>query len=421
MSNITDKKIVIIGGGFAGLQLCRKLRNKKGFHVLLIDRENHHMFQPLFYQVATARLEPSSISFPFRKIFQRAKNIDFLMANVEQIHSAENKIQTDQGEIEFDELVIATGAYTNFFGNDSVREHSLSMKTTHEAIYIRNHTLMNFERMMEKKNKEGSKNIVVVGGGPTGVELAGSFAEMKNLILPKDYPRLDVKDIKIYMIEGAEYPLNVMSMKAKTSAKKYLEQLGVEVITETFVNNYDGETVSLSTGTKIVSDNVIWAAGVKGNYVEGLNEEVEQKGNRYKVNRQSKIDGYESIYALGDVAYMETEKFPNGHPQVANVAINQANTLAKNLRNPEKKLEFEYKDLGSMATVGKHKAVVDAPFGSITGFFAWFIWMFLHLMLILSVRNKLIIFINWAWSYFTRDTSLRLILRARQKNWGSVS
>lgn len=418
MSDTNVKNVVVIGGGFAGLQLCRKLRNKKGFHVLLIDRENHHMFQPLFYQVATARLEPSSISFPFRKIFQRAKNIDFLMANVESISASTNTVVTDQGEIIYDELVIATGAYTNYFGNESVQEHSLSMKTTHEAIFIRNHMLMNFERIMEKKDKEGSKNIVVVGGGPTGVELAGSFAEMKNVILPKDYPRLDVKDIKIFMIEGAEYPLNVMSHKAKTSAKKYLEDLGVEVITKTFVNNYDGETVELSSGNKIVTENVIWAAGVKGNYVPGLTDNVEQKGDRYQVNRQNRIDGYENIYALGDVAYMETEKYPKGHPQVANVAINQASTLAKNLLKPrDTPQKFIYKDLGSMATVGKHKAVVDAPFGTLTGVFAWFIWMFLHLMLILSVRNKLIIFINWGWSYFTRDTSLRLILKARQKSW----
>ena len=419
MSDSRDKKIVVIGGGFAGLQLCRKLRNKKGFQVLLIDRENHHMFQPLFYQVATARLEPSSISFPFRKIFQRAKNIDFLMANVSKIKAEENKIITDQGDIDYDELVIATGAYTNYFGNESVQENALSMKTTHEAIFIRNHMLMNFERMAEKKESDGSKNIVIVGGGPTGVELAGSFAEMKKVILPKDYPKLDVSDVKIFMVEGAEYPLNVMSHKAKTSAKRYLEDLGVEVITKTFVNNYDGQTVELSTGAKIQSMNVIWAAGVKGNYVPGLTEETEQKGNRYKVNRQSKIDGYDNIYALGDVAYMETEKFPKGHPQVANVAINQANTLAKNfLKRDGIPIEFEYKDLGSMATVGKHKAVVDLPFMKITGFFAWFIWMFLHLMLILSVRNKLIIFINWAWSYLTRDTSLRLILRARQRHWG---
>jgi NADH:ubiquinone reductase (H+-translocating) len=418
MMEPTNQHIVIIGGGFAGLQLCRKLRNKKGFKITLIDRENHHMFQPLFYQVATARLEPSSISFPFRKIFQRAKNINFLMANVEQIVPNENKVQTDQGAIAFDILVIATGAYTNFFGNENVQEHSLSMKTTHEAIFIRNHMLMNFERMMEQKEVEGNKHIVVVGGGPTGVELAGSFAEMKQSILPKDYPALDVSGIKIYMIEGAEYPLNVMSHKSKTSAKRYLENMGVEVITKTFVNDYDGQKVVLSTGVEIASNNVIWAAGVKGNYVQGLSEKVEQKGNRYKVNRQNKIEGYENIYALGDVAYMETPTFPKGHPQVANVAINQASTLAKNLLKPSAvPKDFVYKDLGSMATVGKHKAVVDLPFMSINGFVAWFIWMFLHLMLILSVRNKLIIFINWAWSYLTRDTSLRLILKARQKSW----
>lgn len=418
MSKNQVKNIVVIGGGFAGLQFCRKLRNKKGYHVLLIDRENHHMFQPLFYQVATARLEPSSISFPFRKIFQRAKNIDFLMANVESISAQENTIVTDQGKIEYDELIIATGAYTNYFGNETVKENAMSMKTTHEAIFIRNHTLMNFEKMINDKNNAAYKNIVLVGGGPTGVELAGSFAELRKNILPKDYPHLDTSDIKIYMIEGAEYPLNVMSTKAKTSAKKYLEQLGVEVITNTFVNNYDGQTVELSSGEKILSDNVIWAAGVKGNYVNGLHNEVEQRGNRYKVNRQNKIKGYDNIYALGDVAYMETEKFPKGHPQVANVAINQAATLAKNLLNSSgTPKEFEYKDLGSMATVGKHKAVVDAPFGTVTGFLAWFIWMSLHLMLILSVRNKLIVFINWSWSYLTRDTSLRLILKARQKSW----
>ncbi len=418
MSKTAKRKIVVIGGGFAGLQLCRRLKNKAGFEVLLIDRENHHMFQPLFYQVATARLEPSSISFPFRKIFQKAGNIDFLLANVESIDPNECTLQTDQGAIEYDELVIATGAYTNYFGNKSVEEHALSMKTTHEAIFIRNHMLINFERMMEREEQNRDNNIIVVGGGPTGVELAGSFAEMKNIILPKDYPKLKTADIKIYMIEGAEYPLNVMSHKAKTSAKRYLEDLGVEVITETFVNNYDGERVILSTGKEIVSNNVIWAAGVQGNYVNGLSQEVTQRGRRYKVNRQNKVIGYNNIYALGDVAYMETDKYPKGHPQVANVAINQANTLAKNLLNPKGvPKDFEYKDLGSMATVGKHKAVVDLPFAKITGFFAWFIWMFLHLMLILSVRNKLIIFINWGWSYLTRDTSLRLILKARQKNW----
>ncbi len=419
MESASVKKIVVIGGGFAGLQFCRKMRNRKGYQVLLIDRENHHMFQPLFYQVATARLEPSSISFPFRKIFQRARNIDFLLANVEKIDPELKNVHTDQGVVSFDKLVIANGAYTNYFDNDTVQANALSMKTTHEAIFIRNHMLINFERMMEQNNQEGSSNIVIVGGGPTGVELAGSFAEMKNIILPKDYPKLDVKHVRVYLVEGAAFPLNTMSENAKTNAKRYLEALGVEVITETFVKNYDGKRVILSNGHEIISNNVIWAAGVQGNYLAGLPDDVKQKGNRYQVDRQNRILGFDHIYALGDVALMTTPQYPQGHPQVANVAINQANNLAINLlAKPGKKpKDFEYRDLGSMATVGKHKAVVDLPFMRLNGFFAWFIWMFLHLMLILSVRNKLIIFINWAWSYFTRDTSLRLILKARQKNW----
>ena len=409
------KKIIVIGGGFAGIQFIKKI-DETLFDVLLIDKINHHQFQPLFYQVATSQLEPASISFPLRNIFKSKKNLQIRLAEVLSIDSVNNKIETTIGEFFYDYLVIAIGCTTNFFGNDEIRSHAFTLKTTYDAINIRNHILQTFENIIsaEGSEKEGLLNLTIVGAGPTGVELAGAFAEIKNNILPKDYPDIDFSHFKINLIEGSKDTLNSMSISAKRTSKKYLQKMGVNIITETFVKRYDGNLLELSNGNLIKSKTVIWAAGVIGNTIKGLPDNVQAVGNRIEVNRTNLVEGTKNIFAIGDIALMKTPKYQKGHPQLANVAINQAKNLAINL-NKHKTNEFEYNDLGAMATIGRNKAVVDLPYFKFSGYFAWLIWMFLHLMLILSVRNKLIIFINWVWDYLTKDTSLRLILKQNKK------
>ncbi len=408
------KNIVVIGGGFAGLQFIRNL-DMNDFNVFLFDKLNHHQFQPLFYQVATAQLEPSSISFPFRKIFQHKKNVQIRMAEVVKIDTDSNTVISTIGSFQYDYLVIASGCKTNFFGNNEIKKNALTLKTTYDAITIRNHILLNFEEIISapETEKESLLNIVIVGAGPTGVELAGAFAEIKKNILPKDYPTIDFSKLNVILIEGSKHTLSSMSNNAQNASRKYLEQLGVTLYTEVFVKNYDGALVTLGNGMLIKSKNLIWAAGVTGNLIQGLKEDVLAPDNRIKVDRTNAVWGLSNVFAIGDMAYMQTPKYPNAHPQLANVAINQAINLAKNFKAmiaDNSLCDFEYKDLGSMATIGNHKAVVDLPFIKFKGYLAWYVWMFVHLMLILSVRNKLIIFINWAWYYFTTDTSLRLIL-----------
>lgn len=414
----TREKIVIVGGGFAGLQLAQTLnnRNKK---VIVIDRVNHHMFQPLFYQVACGRIEPSNISFPFRKIFQRSRNIQYRMTDVHTIIPEENKIITEDATFNYDKLIIATGCKTNFFGNEKMESLAFGMKNTQEAIAIRNHVLMTFEKLIIERNRsdDGNWNIVIVGSGPTGVELAGAFAEMKKEVLPRDYPNMNFDHLNIILVSSTEMPLNVMSPEAQEKSEEYLKQLGVNFMSGERVTDYDGDKVFLASGKEIPANNVIWAAGVTGNIISGLNPEQIVK-NRYKTDRYNRVIGYDNIFAIGDIAYMETPKYPQGHPQVANVAINQGKVLGKNLlrKNLSDWKEYEYIDRGSMATIGKHRAVVDLPKFKFQGFFAWYFWMFLHLMLILSVRNKLAIFFNWMWSYINKDSSLRLIIVPNKKN-----
>ena len=424
MSHLGIKKgerIVIIGGGFAGLQLAKTLR-KADLKVILVDKQNHHQFQPLFYQVASGRLEPSSISFPFRKVFQDSKTVDFRMADITGIDPNERKIMTSYNRtISYDHLVIASGCRTNFFGNQQMSENAFSMKTTQDAIEIRNKILFSFEKEIfaRPEEKQAWMNIIIVGAGPTGVELSGAFAELKKDVLPKDYHNIDFSKFNIILLEGSKYTLNNMSEESKLASRKYLEEMSVIVKTETLLETYDGSVAVLNTGERIPSKNVIWAAGVKGNIIEGLLDQDIIK-NRYIVDRFNKLKSFKNIYALGDVAFMVTPKYPNGHPQVANVAINQAKNLGKNIlaslksenSNP---VEYEYHDLGMMATIGKHKAVVELPFLKFKGPIAWYVWMFLHLMLILSVRNKIVIFFNWAWSYLTKDTSLRIITNINYK------
>jgi len=414
-------KIVIVGGGFAGLQLAKTLR-KSDLKVILVDKQNHHQFQPLFYQVASGRLEPSSISFPFRKVFQKSKNVDFRMADIISIDPNEKKIMTSYNRtITYDHLVIASGCRTNFFGNQQMSDNTFSMKTTQDAIEIRNKILFSFEKEIfaRPEEKQAWMNIIIVGAGPTGVELSGAFAELKKDVLPKDYHNIDFSKFNIILLEGSKYCLNNMSEESKVASREYLEQMTVIVKTETMLESYDGNVAILNTGEHIPSKNVIWAAGVKGNIIQGLYEQDVFK-NRYIVDRFNRLKSFNNIYALGDVALMETPKYPHGHPQVANVAINQAKNLGKNILKTIKNekyqsTDYEYNDLGMMATIGKHKAVVELPFLKFKGPLAWYVWMFLHLMLILSVRNKIVIFFNWAWSYLTRDTSLRIITNINYK------
>jgi len=414
----TREKIIIIGGGFAGLQLAKSLNNKNK-KVIVLDKVNHHMFQPLFYQVACGRIEPSNISFPFRKIFQNSRNTQFRLTEVKEIVPSLNKVITDEAEFTYDKLIIATGCKTNFFGNKDLESKAFGMKNTQEAIGIRNHVLLTFEKLILEKSRsdDGNWNIVIVGSGPTGVELAGAFSEMKKEILPRDYPYMNFDNLKINLVSSTEKPLAVMSPEAQQKSEEYLKELGVNFMSGEVVTDYDGDKVFLKSGKQIPSNNVIWAAGVVGNVIDGFPSEKLVR-NRYIVDRFNKIKGYDNIYALGDIAYMETPKYPQGHPQVANVAINQARNLGKNFlkKSTNEWEEYEYKDQGSLATIGKHRAVVDLPFIKFQGFLAWYFWMFLHLMLILSVRNKLAIFFNWMWSYFNKDSSLRLIISPNKKN-----
>lgn len=413
-------KVVIAGGGFAGLRLARRLNNKPGFEVLLIDKYNYHQFQPLFYQVATAALDASNISFPLRKAFHKSKNVRIRMAELKQLVPAEKKIITDTEEIDYDVLVLAMGADTNFFGNQQLATNAFPMKSTVESIQLRHRLIQNFEDALVAKDEESYKrlmNIIIVGGGPTGVELAGALAEMKKYALPKDYPELDLKHMSIYLLEGGERTLAGMSEKSSEDSCRYLTNLGVIIKTKALVKDYDGMNVYLGDGTTIPSFTVIWAAGIRGNVPEGIDKSLVVRGNRIKVDRYNRVIGFNDIYCLGDLASMETPLYPDGHPQVASVAIQQATLLADNLVRMERKssqfYEFEYHDKGSMATVGRNLAVVDVPKPKlhIRGFLAWMIWMGLHLFLILGVKNRLFVFMNWVYNYFTYDQSLRLIFK----------
>jgi len=417
---VDGKRIVIIGGGFAGLKLATKLV-KTNYQSVLLDMHNYHMFQPLLYQVATAGIEPSAISFPYRKVFQSKNNIHIRVTEVLKIDPEKNQVLTTIGEVHYDYLVIAIGTTSNYFGNEHIRLKSYPMKSISEALGLRNTILQNFENLLisdQPDEIEGLMNFVIVGGGPTGVETSGALAEMKRFVLPKDYPEIDFKKMNIYLLDAAPKLLNGMSDISSKKAYKYLEKLGVKVLLGAAVNDYNGKTVKLTNGTTIRTDTLIWAAGVKGNNLEGLKPESIGRGDRFIVDEMNLIKGYSNIYAIGDIALMTTDKNPKGYAQVAQVAIQQASNLADNFRRiaMKKPLKpFVYRDLGSMATVGRNLAVVDLPFIKFQGFFGWLVWMVIHLKSILGVKNKVLIFINWFWNYITYDQSLRLIIKARSK------
>jgi NADH dehydrogenase len=415
-----QKRVIIAGAGFAGLKLARRLSRSK-FQVVFFDKNNYHTFQPLLYQVATAGIEPSAISFPLRKIFQGYDNVHVRMAKVRLVIPESNEIETSIGKLRYDYLVLAMGAGNNFFGNVSISTFSMPMKSVGESLGLRNTILNNFEKAMntdDPDEQERLMNMVVVGGGPTGVEISGALAEMKEYVLPKDYPELDFARMKIYLVESGSRLLGAMSEKSSAKAKKYLERLGVTVMLNTLVKEYDNDSVILDQDLSLKSHTLIWAAGIKANTIEGLPENVVTRWQRIKVDRYNRVEGYSNIFAIGDIAFMTENDYPNGHPQVAQAAIQQARNLAVNLKNMEggRALKaFHYKDLGSLATVGRNRAVVDLSFLKFQGLFAWFFWMFIHLMAIVGVKNRLLIFINWAYYYFTYDQSLRLIIKPKMK------
>jgi NADH dehydrogenase len=415
-----NKRVVIIGAGFGGLALAREIAKREDLQVVIIDRNNYHQFQPLFYQVAMAGIEPSSISFPLRKVFQSKKNVHIRVTEVHGLNPERKSVSTDLGEITYHYLVIATGASTNYFGMKEIEERAIPMKTVSEALALRNRILQNFEDALSVDSDDertGLMSVVVVGGGPTGVELSGTLAEMRQFILPKDYPELDFSSMQIHLLEGSPKLLGAMSEESSAKSRKYLEDMGVIVHTEQVVSGFDGKFVTTKQGLKIRTDNLVWAAGIKANPLNGLKPEVIVRGGRIKVDQYNRVEGYENIFALGDVAAMSEGKWENGHPQLAQPAMQQGKALARNVwrvMDGKKAVPFTYKDLGSMATVGRNRAVVDLPFWKFQGFFAWLTWMFVHLMSIVGVKNRVLTLINWVWNYVTYDQSLRLILRSKQ-------
>lgn len=411
-------KVVIVGGGFGGLKLAMSLRDSS-YQVILIDKNNYHQFQPLFYQVATAGLEPSAISFPLRKIFHGAKNMSFRMAEAEYVDKTANRLYTDIGYIDYDHLVLAMGADTNYFGAKNIEYYSSPMKTVSEALYIRNKIISNYERAItiaEVEKRKSLMNVVIVGGGPTGVELAGAMADLRNTVLPKDYPELSFKNMKIVLIEAGPKLLGAMSQEAQDHAHRYLQELGVEVYLATKVLDYDGKAVTVEGKEPIETQTMLWAAGIKPNRIEGFDASQYAGNGRMLVDEFNRLIGTERVYVLGDQCLLPGGDFPRGHPQVAQVAIQQARNLSKNLFHIQKGQQltpFRYKDLGSMATVGRKLAVVDLPFVKFQGLFAWLTWLFVHLMAILGVKNKLFIFLDWSWNYLSFDPSLRLLIKPK--------
>jgi NADH dehydrogenase len=418
-------KIVIIGGGFAGINLAKELTNKKGIEVILVDKNNYNFFPPLIYQVATAYLEPSSISYPFRKFFAGKKNLKFRLGELQKVIPSENKIILNNGELNYDYLVFATGAETSYFGMENVKKNAIPMKTLNDAIEMRNALLKNLEKAAICKDiRERRKllTIVVAGGGPTGVEVSGMFAEMRKNILLKEYPELTTAASQIYLVDGGHALLSPMSLASQKDTLEAVKNLGVIVKLNAKVINYEDDIVYFEDGETISTKNLIWAAGVSAKQFEGIPTESLGRGKRMITDAYNKINRTENIYAIGDTCIQHTDhNFLDGHPQVAQVAIQQGLNLAKNFKLllQKKSLKpFKYNDKGSMAIIGKNKAVVDLPNPKLhfNGLFAWLIWLFVHLMSLISYRNRIMTFFNWMSAYFSKDQSLRMIIRPDKKS-----
>src|SRR5688572_14019870 len=425
MEKSTMPRVVILGGGFSGVELAKKLRNTP-YQVVLIDRQNFHTFQPLLYQVATAGVEPSSIIYPFRKIFDDQSNFFFRMADALCVNTETQILETSIGYLQYDYLVIATGATTNFYGNTEIESKAIAMKSIEDALALRNTILSNFEKALQIKDEQQLNSLmdfVIVGGGPTGVELAGALSELRKHVFPKDYPELNFVNMDIHLIQSGPQLLKGMSNEAAEKAKETLERAGVKLWLNCRVRSYDGLRVQLDTGESLWTRTVIWAAGVTGTVIDGFPSSVLLPANRLKVDLFNRVEGFTNIFAIGDIAAMVTKENPEGYAMMAQPAIQQGRWLGKNLKrlNEKKDMQpFRYNDQGSMATIGRNKAVADLKILGRTyktqGFKAWFILMFVHLISLIGFRNRLIVFINWMWSYFTYDTGIRLIIGKKKEN-----
>lgn len=429
----TRPRLVIIGGGFGGIHLLNNI-SRNDFQLVLLDRYNYHTFQPLLYQVATAGLEPDSVASPLRKIMDPKNDTYFRMVTVERILPLQNEIETNAGNLKFDYLVIATGAKVNFFGNESIAENSFPLKQVTHALDLRSHIFQLFEKLeITQKGLKDSQpiNFVIVGAGPTGVELSGALSELKYHTLKNDYPELDIDKVRIFLVEGVDRVLPAMSKKAGERTHHYLTKMGIKVLLNTMIENYDGQTAKLNNGEEIQTETLIWAAGVKGNLPYGFDDNSIEKGkllvNEYNQVRKGISDDevFERIFAIGDVSLMKTDEIESGLPGLAQVAIQQGKQLASNLKRMNKKRalhKFKYKNKGVMATVGRNKAIADLP-GNIRvfGFIGWLLWMIVHLLFLVGFRNKAVVFANWAWNYFTFDRGTRLILRPSSKEKDKIS
>ncbi len=420
-STLSYPTVLIVGGGFAGLELAKKL-NHRNFKVYLLDKHNYHTFQPLLYQVATGGLGSDAIAYPLRKVIGPMPNVAFRMAEVQRVLPEEKKVETSVGDFDYDYLVLATGSTTNFFGNESLEKLTMPIKSIPQALDIRSYLLQEFEKALVAQSldqKKEAMNFVIVGGGPTGVELAGAMAEIRKNVIPSDYSELEADMMKIHLIEAGPRLLSAMSDKSSEEARHFLEEMGVEVQLNTLVTGYDGRELTLKDQESLLAETVIWSAGVKGDMPDGLQPDLIVRGNRIRVNAFNQVEEHPGIFAIGDIASMTSDKaFPNGHPMVAPVAMQQAHHLAENLFRMEsgkKPKPFTYRDKGSMATIGRNKAVVDLPFVHFRGWFAWVVWMFIHLLMLVGFRNRLMVFVNWSWNYFSYERAIRLIIRPYKK------
>lgn len=423
MEQPLNTKVVVVGGGFAGINFVKQLAKDQQFHITLIDTNNYHFFPPLLYQVATAFIEPSNISYPFRRMFQEKNNLRFHMGSLIRVDTDSNAVETDTGTLKYDYLVLALGTETNYFGMENVKKNAMPMKTINDAINLRNHMLLNVEKAVRNHDineKEKLLNIVIAGGGPTGVELAGMLAEMRNNIAAKEYPEITGVYSRIHLINAAPELLSPMSKKAQVEAFEVLSKLGVKITLNTAVKDYVDGKVLLSNGRIIPTNALIWASGVIAREVPGIPEDVIMRGRRILVDEYNRVKGLDNVFALGDLCFQTSDpKFPNGHPQLAQVAIQQGQLLSKNLKSlvlNHPLQAFEYNDKGSMAIISKYKAVADLPNLFFKGFFAWFVWLFVHIIPIAGFRNKVKLAFSWFWSFITNDPTLRLIIRPKSEN-----